>query len=83
MSAPKLHDKLKTACLDSDRSFIYSSSRDKAEIRVYSLLNKKLVSTFKASNCAPFSRMLIDSDLDRLFATTRNGILLVFDISSV
>ena len=55
---------------------------EKGIINAYSLDKRNSIAFSKASN-ARVNRMVVDSDVNRLFATARNGLLLIFDIANV
>lgn len=78
-STAKVHNKLKTACLDKARFLVYSSDTEKGIVHAFSIQKKQSCGHIKMSN-ARVNKMVCDSDLHRLYATTRNGIFLIFDI---
>jgi len=82
VSTAKVHNKLKTACLDNQRHIVYSSEVEKGIIHAYELRSRKPGGFLKASN-ARFNRMVVDGEMQRLYATTRQGLFLIFDISAV
>ena len=82
VSTAKVHQKLKAAALDTHRNLVYSTDAEKGFIHAYCLVKKRSVGHIKTSN-ARVNRLAIDSDLQRLYATTTSGIFLSFDISAI
>lgn len=82
VSSAKVHQKLKTGCLDYNRYLVYTSEADKGLIHAYSLRKRQSVGFIKMTN-ARVNRIVIDADMHRLYATSKSGIFMIFDIQNV
>ncbi len=82
VSTAKVHNKLKCAALDQARCLVYSSDTETGIIHAYDLKNRRSAGFIKPSN-ARINKIIIDSDLQRLYATSKQGIFLIFDIQHI
>ena len=83
MQTVQIHRKLKTLALDQNKCVLYSADDVAKNITAYDLNQSKCASNIKCSNANP-NRILInskDSKHSRMYVTTKQGILLFFDIS--
>jgi len=65
--------------VDQRRNYLYSAGGEKI-IHCQDLSRKVTVCNIKTSNCQPL-KLEIDEDLQRLYCATREGLVILFDIS--
>jgi len=59
---------------------LYSTGKDRV-IHCQNLQQKQTVGFFKTSNARP-SELELDTDLERLYVSTREGMVLIFDVKN-
>lgn len=82
VSTAKVHNKLKTAACDQQRCLVYSSDVEKGIVHAYDLKNRRSSGFIKTSN-ARVNKLVIDSDMQRMYACSKHGVFLIFDITMV
>lgn len=78
--------KLKTMSLDRNRSVLYSCDDVAKVIVAYDLDARKCVGHIKCSNANPNRILIYNKDYNkcrRMYVTTKQGLLLFFDIANV
>ena len=66
--------------VDQNRNYLFTSGGEKI-IHCQDLNKKCTVGNIKCSNCHPL-KLEIDIDLQRLYCTTKEGLVLLFDIKT-
>ena len=74
----KHHSTVKSLQVDQKRGLLYTSDDKKSCIKVYCLSALTTLNTLNYSNCR-VSRLLVDREQPRLFATAKEGLLLFYD----
>ena len=86
VSTPRIHLKLKTLSLDKSRCILYSCDDVAKVIVAYDLNARKCVGHIKCSNANPNRILIYNKDSNkcrRMYVTTKQGLLLFFDIANV
>ena len=78
-SMPAIHKSVNAMIVDQQRSLLYSTGKEKY-LHCQDLQRKVTHGVVKCSNATP-SELEIDEDLQRLYVATREGMVLIFDIS--
>jgi len=74
-----VHDKVKAMVVDQRRNYLYSAGEERF-INVLDFSSNKLLGLIKVGNACP-THLEIDADLQRLYVSTKEGLLISFDIS--
>lgn len=74
-----VHDKVKAMVVDQRRNYLYSAGEERF-INVLDFGANKLLGLIKVGNASP-THLEIDADLSRLYVSTKEGLLISFDIS--
>jgi len=86
VSTPNIHKKLKTFSLDRSRGILYSADDVAKVIVAYDLNDRKCVGHIKCSNANPNRILIYNKDSNkyrRMYVTTKQGLLLFFDIANI
>ena len=64
--------------VDQHRNLLYSTGKDRV-IHCQNLQQKETAGVVKTSNARP-AELEIDTDLERLYVSTREGMVIIFDV---
>lgn len=79
-SCAQIHSCVKSMIVDQHRGLLYSTGKDRI-IHCQNLQQKETSGVVKTSNARP-ADLQIDTDLERLYVSTKEGMVLVFEVKT-